>query len=149
MKALPWVLGVAGAGLLVTAVGLGIWAGMPANPLATLWILISQAGPLSKLAYLLLTGVAIWIGLLAPRPSRDPSALMVLGLLAPGLGLAASLMAGLTIRIVMVQTHTTELMVIAPSLAEALAPFSIGLLLGAVALALKAKAATGAEPAPA
>ena len=35
MKSLPWILGLAGGAVLVGAIGLAIWAGMPANPLAT------------------------------------------------------------------------------------------------------------------
>ncbi len=51
--------------LLVGAIGLGIWAGMPANPLTTFGFLVLSAGPLTKLTYLLLTGLGIRIAVLA------------------------------------------------------------------------------------
>jgi hypothetical protein len=154
MKIAPVVLALLGAFLLVLAIALGIWAGMPANPLATLKILVLSSGPFAKLAYLVLTFLGIWIAILVVawfakgRRSSDPSALALLSLAPPGAGLAATLMTALSIGRVMQQTHTTELMVIAPSLAEALAPLAIGLLLGAAAAVLKAKAAAGAGQTP-
>jgi hypothetical protein len=139
MKVLPWVLGVAGIALLASAIGLGIWAGMPANPLATLWILISQGSALSKLVYLLMVGLAIWLGLASRSASVATSIFTVLVFLPLGLGLAATLLAGLSVRMAMVETHTTDLMVIAPSLADALTPLAVGLLLAAAAAAARRK----------
>ncbi|KQY35582.1 hypothetical protein ASD38_03215 [Caulobacter sp. Root487D2Y] len=149
MKIAPIVLGVGGALLLVGAIGLGIWAGMPANPLATLGILVLSAGALTKLVYLVLFGLGIWIAILgatslAKGRSGDPSLLSVLTLLPPGLGLLATLLTGLSIVRAMQNTHTSDLFVIAPSLAEALAPLGVGLLLGAVPAALKARLTSAA-----
>ena len=149
MKIAPVVLGVGGALVLVGAIGLGIWAGMPANPLATFGILVLSAGPLTKLVYLLLTGLGIWIAVLgvtslAKGRSGDPSLLSILSLLPPGAGLLATLLTGLAIVRAMRNTNTSDLFVIAPGLAEALAPLGVGLLLGAVAAALKARVAPAA-----
>jgi hypothetical protein len=146
MKIAPVALGVGGALLLAGAIGLGIWAGMPANPLATLGILVLSAGPLTKLAYLLLTGLGVWIAVLgvtslARGRTGDPSLLSVLSLLPPGVGLFATLLTTLSIARAMQATQTSDLFVIAPGLAEALAPLGVGLLLGAVAAALKAPVA--------
>jgi hypothetical protein len=146
MKIAPVALGVGGALLLAGAIGLGIWAGMPANPLATLGILVLSAGPLTKLAYLLLTGLGVWIAVLgvtslARGRTGDPSLLSVLSLLPLGVGLFATLLTTLSIARAMQATQTSDLFVIAPSLAEALAPLGVGLLLGAVAAALKARVA--------
>lgn len=154
MKIAPIVLALLGAFLLVLAIALGIWAGMPANPLATLKILVLSSGPFAKLAYLLLTVLGIWITILIVawfakgRRSSDPSALALLSLAPPGLGLAATLMTAVSVVTAMQRTRTTELMVVAPSLAEALAPLAIGLLLGAAAAALKARAAARTGQAP-
>lgn len=143
MKIVAIVLGLAGAGLLVFAIVLGIWAGMPANPLTTLGILTVQTSSVSKLALMLLAMQAIVILITAvPRLIKrqsegDGSLLTVFSLVAPGLGLAASLLAGLSVLIAMQQTHTTNLMVIAPSLAEATTPLALGLLVGALAAALR------------
>ena len=146
MKIAPVVLGLGGALLLVGATGLGIWAGMPANPLTTFGILVLSAGPMVKLAYLLLTGLAIWLAVLgvtslAKGRAENPSALSILSLAPPGVGLLATLYTVLVILRVMQDTHTSDLIVIAPSLAEALAPLGVGLLLGAVATTLKARVA--------
>ncbi|MBO9559051.1 MAG: hypothetical protein J7515_10750 [Caulobacter sp.] len=150
MKSLPWSLGLAGGALLVGAVGLGIWAGMPANPLTTLGLLVLSAGALTKLIYLVLIGLAIWIAALGVAcltkgRADDPSLLSTLSLLPPGLGLAATLFSALSIARAMQATHTTELIVIAPSLAEALAPLAVGLLLGALAATLRARFPTQAS----
>jgi len=149
MKVAPVVLGLSGVTILVVAIGLGIWAGMPANPLATLAILVLQAGALAKLFYLLLTGLGIWIAVLGVSVltkgrSGDPSLPGILALLSMGLGLLATLLAGISIGRAMQQTNTSDLMVIAPSLAEALTPLAIGLLLGAFATACQARAAPAA-----
>jgi hypothetical protein len=149
MKNAPIVLGSSGALRLVGASGLGIWAGMPANPLATLGLLVLSAAPLTKLIYLLLTGLGIWIAVLgvtslAKGRSDDPSALSILSLAPPGLGLAATLLTALSIVRAMQATNTSDLFVIAPGVAEALAPLGVGLLLGAVAAALKARLAPAA-----
>jgi hypothetical protein len=149
MKIAPTALGVGGAVFLVGAIGLGIWAGMPANPLATLGILVLSAGPLTKLVYLLLTGLGICIAVLgvmslAKGRTSDPSLLSLLSLLPPGAGLFATLLTTLSIVRAMQATHTRDLFVIAPGLAEALAPLGVGFLLGAVAAALKARAAPAA-----
>jgi hypothetical protein len=149
MKNAPVVLGSSGALLLVGAIGLGIWAGMPANPLATFGLLVLSAAPLTKLIYLLLTGLGIWIAVLgvaslAKGRSDAPSALSILSLAPPGLGLAATLLTALSIVRAMQATNTSDLFVIAPSVAEALAPLGVGLLLGAVAAALKARLAPAA-----
>ena len=151
MKVLPIVLGLAGIALLGSAIGLGIWAGMPANPLTTLGILTGQAGSISKLVYLILAAQAVWIAVLAVRRGSgdDPTVLTILTFVPPGLGLAAALLAGLSIRIAMTQTHTTELIVIAPGVAEAMTILAVGLLVGAAAAALKVRSAiqAGQEPA--
>ncbi len=142
MKSLPWILGVTGGVVLAGALGLGIWAGMPANPLTTFGILVLSAGILTKMVYLGLVGLAIWIAALGVAcltkgRADDPSALAILSFLPPGLGLSATLLAALSIARAMQATHTTELVVIAPSLAEALAPLGVGLMLGAAPVALR------------
>ena len=151
MKVLPIVLGLAGIALLGSAIGLAIWAGMPANPLTTLGILTWQTGAISKFVYLILAAQAAWIAVLAVRRGSgdDPTVVTILTFVPPGLGLAAALLAGLSIRIAMAQTHATELIVIAPSLAEAMTILAIGLLVGAAAAALNARSATEAGQAPA
>lgn len=126
MKIGAIVLGLSGA------MGLGIWAGM-GNPLATLWILISEAGAISKLVCLAMLGLAGWLAIVAARRSPDRSMLIVLGLIPPGLGLAATLIALLSVWIAMQQTHVTALFVIAPTLAEGLTPLAFGLLLSGAA----------------
>lgn len=133
MKIGAIVLGFSGALLLAGAMGLAIWAGM-GNPLATLWILITEAGAISKLVYLVMLGFAIWLAIVATRGAPDRSMLIVLGLIPPGLGLAATLIAGLSVWIAMQQTHVTALFIIAPALAESLTPLAFGLLLGGAAL---------------
>lgn len=144
MKVMAIVLGVAGAALLVFAIGLGAWAGMPANPLTILGILLGQASSVSKLVLILLAIQAIVILIIGvprltkPKGDGDRSVLALFSFVPPGLGLAASLLAGLSVMIAMQQTHTTSLMVIAPSLAEALTPLALGLLIGALAATLQA-----------
>jgi hypothetical protein len=154
MKVLPIGLGLAGIALLGFAIGLGIWAGMPPNPLTTLLILVGQAMVLPKLVYLLLFGQVIWIavlglGVLKGRSEPDTTALTILSFAPPGLGLAATLLSCLYVHVAMENTHTTELRVVAPSLAEALAPFAIGLLVGAAAAMLRVKAVDRPKPASA
>jgi len=149
MKIAPVVLGVGGVLVLAGAIGLGTWAGMPANPLATFGILVLSAGPLTKLVYLLLTGLGIWIAALcvaslAKGRSDDPSLLSILSLLPPGLGLLSTLLTGLAIVQAMRNTNTRDLFVIAPGVAEALAPLGVGLLLGAVAAVLRTRTAPAA-----
>ena len=143
MRILPWAFGVAGVLLLGLAIGLGIWAGMPANPLTALGLIVGYSGAFSKLFYPFLAGLAIWVLVLvalrlAGRPLKDQSLPTILSLVPPAIGLAVLLLTGLTILRVSAQTHTTDLVVIAPSLAEAITPFAFGLLIGAVAATLKA-----------
>jgi hypothetical protein len=144
MKVAAIVLGASGAGLLVFAVALGIWAGMPANPLTTLGILLGQASSVTKLVLLLLAIQAIVILIVAvprlikPERDGDRSLLTAFSFVPPGLGLAASLLAGLSVLIAMQQANTTNLTVIAPSLAEAMTPLALGLLVGALAATLRA-----------
>ncbi|PTS88166.1 MULTISPECIES: hypothetical protein [unclassified Caulobacter] len=139
MKVAAVAFSVLGTGLLGFAYGLAVWAGMPANPLATLGMLLGYSGALIKLALMVLGLQLIAILAVAvPRllkPSVDPdrSLLTVFSFLPPGVGLAASLLDGLTILNVMQRTNTTSLMVIAPSLAEAIMPLALGLLIGALA----------------
>ena len=144
MRVLPIGLGLAGIALLSSAIGLAIWAGMPSNPLTTLGILTGQAGPISKLVFVLLIAQAIGIAVLAVRAatgrgSSDPTALTILSFVPPGLGLAATLFGGLAIRVAVERTHTTELVVVAPSLAEVMTPLAFGLLVGTAAAALRAR----------
>ncbi|MDR7118588.1 hypothetical protein [Caulobacter sp. BE254] len=143
MRILPWAFGAAGMLLLGLAIGLGIWAGMPANPLTALRLIVGYSGALSKLCYPLLAGLAIWTLVLvalrlAGRPLKDLSLLTILSLVPPAIGLVVLLLTGLIILRVAAQTHTTDLIVIAPGLAEAITPFAFGLIIGAVAATLKA-----------
>lgn len=144
MKSLAWILGLAGGAVLVGAIGLAIWAGMPANPLTTFGLLVITAGLLTKMIYLALIGLGIWIatlavGSLTKGRADDPSALSILSLLPPGLGLVATLFSILSIVRAMQATRTRELIVIAPGLAEALTPLGVGLLLGAIPAAIRAR----------
>jgi len=132
MKIGAIVLGLSGAVLLAGAAGLAIWAGM-GSPLVTLYILISEASAVSKLVYLVMLGLAVWLAIVGTRREPDRSMLIVLGLIPPGLGLAATLIAVLSVWIAMQQTHVTALFVIAPTLAEGLTPLAFGLLLGGAA----------------
>lgn len=148
MRILPWTFGVVGVLLLSLAIGLGIWAGMPANPLTALGLIVGYSGALSKLCYPLLAGLAIWALVLvalrlAGRTLKDQSLLTILSLVPPAIGLSVSFLTGLTILRVAAQTHTTDLVVIAPSLAEAITPLAFGLLIGAVAATLKAAPPAG------
>ncbi len=63
----------------------------------------------------------------------------ILSLLPPGLGLISTLLTALAILQAMRNTNTSDLFVIAPGVAEALAPLAVGLLLGAAAAALRAR----------
>jgi len=144
MKVAAIVLGVSGAALLVFAIALGAWAGMPANPLTMMGILLGQASPVTKLVLILLAVQAVVIlivgvsRLIKTTRDADPTLLTVFSLLPPALGLATSLLAGLSVVIAVQQTHTTSLMVVAPSLAEAMTPLALGLLVGALAATLRA-----------
>lgn len=151
MKIWPWALGVAGVLSLGLALGLAIWAGMPPNPLTALGLIISYSGAFSKLGYPLLAILAIWLLVLvalwlAGRPPKDPSLLTVLTLAPMGIGLAVCLLTSLATVRAMAETHTTRLIVIAPSLAEALTPLAFGLLIGAVAATIRATIAAGGLP---
>lgn len=154
MKATAIILGLGGILLVLSAIALGAWAGMPANPLAVLGILLSQAGPLAKLVLLWLAVLAVVIAIMgAARRARggrsgNRSRLTVLSVMAPGLGLASTVLSCLTIRGLMERTGVSDLRIIAPSLAEAIMPLGLGLLVGAAA-ALEGLAAARSARSPA
>lgn len=114
-------------------------AAMPSG-LQAIWILLQDMSPTLKVALLLIAIVgvaALAVG--APQLKKaeaDGSLLWSLAIGAPALGLLAATRQGLIIRQAMTITHTTNLKVIAPSLAEAALVAGAGLMVGALGATL-------------
>lgn len=151
MRGLALIMGVGGLALVVAAVGLAIWAYVPGDPLSIIGTLLADADPIAKVALFLVVGclaaITVVGGSTLFRSSRGSSdGLMVLGWIAPGVGVLAAIYGGLNIRTAVVRTNTTNLMVIAPSVAEVILIAGISLLVGGLALGINAILAARARP---
>lgn len=134
MKPLPLVLAFLTVAAGAAIVGLAGLAGVP------LVDLFPDAGLMTMLATVLLVLIliaAVIIGLVsrrAPDAGQEGSFMLKLIIwIAVLLGALATAQALVFVQINVAQTHTTNLKVVAPSLAEALIPLTIGLLAGAIA----------------
>jgi hypothetical protein len=142
MRGVAAALGIAGAILVLGAIGLAEWAGLRGGLGQVIATLFLDSKPTTHLAYvvLLINLVAVLVvGALAwlKRPREASSeALTVLSFTPPDLGLATAAYAGFTIHQAMVATGTTKLQIIAPGLAEAILVLGAGVLVGATAAAL-------------
>ena len=117
-------------------------AAMPGG-LRALGILLLDMSPTLKIAMFLIVGLGVTTLTLGPPQIRkgadgDGSQLRWLAIGATALGLLAAARQGLIIRQAMAETHTTNLQVIAPSLAEAALVAAAGLMVGALAATLSA-----------
>jgi hypothetical protein len=150
MKFAPVAFGLSGLLALITAYGLGVWAGMPVNPLTMVSILASHGGFVTRMTIVLLIGLGLWIMVLgalifAKGRIGDTSLLSTLSLLPPGLGVVSMLLTGLAVFQGIQRTNTSDLFLIAPGLVEPITPLGFGLLLGAIATWLRARFAPAAE----
>jgi hypothetical protein len=131
-----------GAVMVAAVFYLAQQAAMPSG-LQTVGVLLENMGPILKLVLFLILAAGVATLVIGPsqiskRENGDGSWLKVMAIGAPALGLLAALRQGLIIRQAMVATGTTNLKVIAPSLAEAALVAAAGLMVGALAAALMA-----------
>jgi hypothetical protein len=142
MRGVALILAVGGLGLVIAAVALARWAQVPGDPFAVIGMLLLDADPIAKLALLVILGSLAFVvvsgGSALVRPQGGPSdGLVILGWIAAGLGVLTGLYGGMNIRAAMVRTNTTNLMVIAPSVAEVMLIAGIGLFVGALGLGIQ------------
>ncbi len=139
VKALALTLSLLTAVVICIDFGLAKWAGMPGGPLKVFSILIADSFLVTKMVIGLLvillfvvltTGSAL---VLAKRRNEPSSFLSALSITLPFLGGAAGAFDGLIIWQAVVNTHTTNFLVVAPSIASALVPIGLGLFVGALA----------------
>ena len=142
MKLSALGLGLSSLGAFVATVWIARWAGM--DELSPLFF---DAGLLTKLVDLTLAaalaGVVV-IGLLRPDDDKQDGGSPILTLAtwaAPALGALAMAYNALLVWEAASQAHVTHLQVVAPGLAEALLPLSLGLLAGAAAAFLNGRQA--------
>lgn len=139
MKLLAIVLSLLGLALLCTAVALAQWAYMRGGPAALLWSLFLDLPPSSKvlaIPLLIYAPIVLILGCAQLRKggeSGPSSTLLTLSVVPVGAGLMVAALQGLNVYIAVERTHTTNLRVIAPSVAEAVLLIALGLLAGAAA----------------
>ena len=149
MKGIAIGFGLAGVLLLGGAVLLASWAGLPGG-LGVLGLLFMDADPIVKLVMMLLGPTCLAVLVmgaveLVRNPPRGPSdGLGVLAYTAAGAGLLAALYGSINIYLAVMATGTRNLKVVAPSVSEMMLAAGLGLLVGAVAAALNAAAASRA-----
>lgn len=148
MRPVTIALGVLGVALLICAVAMDQWAGMPGGALRVLGLLFVDQQPISKLLAILfvlvllatlVAGVAGFVG--RPRGGSDMLFAFTLG--PPLLGIAAGALAGLNIYKAVQATHVSRFIVMAPTVAEVFFIVGLGALVGGIAgglnLALQAR----------
>ena len=140
MRWFALLCGVLGAGLLA---GTYYFAGVGQVPVSL--ELMLGGSPFSHLAYLILTGSLVVVILLTTsrlpwrrheRPEAPPDILIAIAVAAPSVGLLVGAYVGFNIQQPATRLHVTNVMVIAPTVAEALLVASVGLLVGATAAGL-------------
>ena len=132
MKTIGLLLGLAGIAVFGAIAWLASYAGY-LNPVG----LVLDSLALAKQIDVSLMGllIVILVGGATARSSMSDF-LRVVGWVAPGLGILGTAHSGAAVLIAMEHTHLTRLMVTAPSIAEALAPVALGLMVGGLALLL-------------
>lgn len=114
---------------------------MPMNPVTLGWMLFLDSSPLSKVAFLMSTGV-LGLAMSAAVSRRGREMLTVLGWVCPLVGVLAASRDGYTIYEVAGRLHVADPRVTAPSIAGATLVAAVGLLAGAAALASAARSET-------
>jgi len=150
------VLLVAGVLVLASIIRLAAWSGVPGDPLGVLGSLFANATTLTRLMIVIvgfcaMAGLALGLIALLGQPSADLRLMLTILSLAPAAaGLLSAAFGLLIVRQAAAESNTTNLMVVAPGIAEALAPFGLGLLAGlfaAVPNAVLAKRGVPENPA--
>lgn len=131
MKLLPLALGAAALLAFAAIIGLAAYSEI----LQYLPSLFLDAFLITKLAVVVLLALLGLVALLPNRSGQAGGILTIMGLLAAGFGLMATLLAASNIMRAVAETGTRDLKVLGPSLAEALMPLAVGLLAAFLATA--------------
>ncbi|MDQ0466264.1 hypothetical protein QO010_004057 [Caulobacter ginsengisoli] len=142
------ILSIVFAGLTLVVAGLVFWLSKVAGGGLSLLDLFLDAFAVVKLTLILLVPVLILAVFLPNGRGQAGGVLKVLMWSALGLAALVTAERVLNIQNAVQRTHTTNLQVVAPSLAESLMPLVLGLLIAAIA-AWKIASARPPSPAPA
>lgn len=135
MKPLALLLGVATLAAFAAILGFAAYS----ETLQFLPSLFLDAFLITKLVLILLLVVLALVALLPNGKGQGSDLLAIMGWLALGLGLLASLVALSNVLRAVAATGTSNLKVIGPSLSEGLMPIAFGLLVATVAMARAGK----------
>lgn len=143
MRASVLVLGGLTVVGFAATIGMALWAGLPPR---LLFALFADAMVTTKLIEMLIVVVmvaAVFIGILhaSGKVSGVSGFLAFVTWAGPILGLIGMGLALMIVWIAVRNTHTTNFMVVAPSVAEGLLPLCLGLLTGTVAAGLNRRTA--------
>jgi hypothetical protein len=137
MRHAAWALGALTAIFIAAIVSIVVWQGMPVSAL------FLDTSAITKLVDIVLALCLTAAVILTSVPASDSrsSAMAVFAWTGPLLGLAGALFYAMIIWVAVQRTHITRFVVVAPSLAEAMLPLALGLLVGALAAASGRKTA--------